>query len=229
MMDYDKIWQSIEYKKVWIIAVPIPPNPIKSDGGIIYMPDSYGSKSYDLKFDRSDVYSVIKVNWSEIYGPCILMSTKIKDLFSFRKYVTPRFGSFCATVSAYREHLNGKLFGFESIIDCLDETPSSCNKGSHICIPDAPYMNSLIQLFCASSGYDCEIIKYLSYSSGSLLFEDIDFSHNQYHDNIFSKLMVDQSRYCRKSIHDINGVDNVSFKFVKTLINNGAKNVESNI
>lgn len=191
-------WMSETYDrykdlKVCLIAIPLPPVHVR---GLIYRTDSFSSKTFDMGFELNDKMSVADTYRAASiapsqFGPAVLLTLKVNSLIGFDQngFLVVHRSSCCATVSyAVRHSLKdgtGNRWDYADYVT-LDNInfSRSCNPGSHISVPKAPYLTSLLQYASAPDGGrhgGHEVLKdfvYLSPDQAEALFPDWDFSAN---------------------------------------------------
>jgi hypothetical protein len=182
-------------RKVRLLSIPLPPIAIR---GLVYRPDAFASSTFDNTQDLNDTigkattaYKTVAVRPTK-NGPAILIVTKLKELIQFDSgtgFLTVQRRSVCASVSYqvkfdlkdgrgnpldYAHNVTLKALNFSA----------SCNPGSHLVVPDAPYLSALLQ-YAASpkeGGSNSKIIKrvtYLTPDEGVAAFLGYDFSANR--------------------------------------------------
>lgn len=216
-MDFKRAFDRVAYTRIRFVAVPTPPSLDRC--GMILMPDSFTSDTFDGHFDRSDTFRLLFVRPSEI-GPLILMSAYLKDLISVQDdgVVSVRFAAFCASISFYEDTIGGKKYGLDVKINKLNSMGASCHPGSHIAIPRAPFLTAVLQHYQAKSfGHDA--IEYLDPTNAELLFPEVDFSKNGDADDLIS---VCHYKPYSKSQHpwDRAGIGMWTAEYLRVLRNN---------
>lgn len=188
-------WDDWADKTVRAICFPLPPAPIGVDTRrIIYMPDSFTSKTYDFIKTVSS-YEVISIVPSE-YGPAVLAYV---PLFAFVRLVgnglvMANRSTFCASVSAYRKTIGKHRYAFEADLNDLTLRLASCNPMSHYVVPEAPHLTALLQQAQASE-HDRIEMAYVSPFDLAIggLFPDCRFDRNREVDSYLSRCVLNQS------------------------------------
>lgn len=135
--------------KVKGVLLPLPPAETK---GVIYMPDSFTSKTFDenaVYHSGADV-KVLKVAPTDL-GPGFLFEMKISNLLTLRDWGN-EFGlhsslqAACASIDFHVMMTDdeGKIWADQGVVNRLS-WGSSCNGGSHVVFPSAPFITSIVQ------------------------------------------------------------------------------------
>ncbi len=184
---------------VKIVALPLPPCPAH---GVIYMPDSFTSKSFDgiPTFQSSHhQLQVLSCKRTE-YGPAILAFVRLCDLIDFNSrtgYLNCKKIAICARVS-YRILCEDNYFTMADDIslESVDFGGSSCHPGSHIVIPKAPHLTAMAQYHKSphrgelDNISELEVIQYMDPTACELEFSEIDFSMNSVVDALISRCLI---------------------------------------
>ena len=199
-LDYMKAtWEEWSYRRVRIVAIPLPPIAIK---GLIYSPDCFQSDTFDNTYDCKDnirgrdttCYRSIDIVPSKI-GPAILISIRLKDLVGFDARLgtlNVQRDAICASVTYQTKYdlATGKDiperkldYAYAVKLEALN-FQRSCNPGSHLVVPNAPYTSAILQYAAspqATENENSKIIKDLHFVSpdeARALFPEFDFSAN---------------------------------------------------
>ena len=207
---------SILYMRVKVVMLPLPPTPVD---GMIYLDDAFVSKSFDSGFDRPESVRVEKTIPTE-FGPAILGSIKINDLMEIfsskalyepirdvglyppvageRPKISIKRATLCATSSSYQQTIHGTEYAIDITLDGIRLCHRSCHPGSHIVVPNAPFLTALLQYSSArefgelnDNDRDFTKYNYLSPEQGAALFPYIDFSKNLYIDQYIGECTTD--------------------------------------
>lgn len=143
-----KTWDTWSDRFVRLVAFPLPPTPV---GKIIYMPDAFASKVFDVKpqFSHGDDFQPVMIKPSK-WGPAILAHVQLKEIIKFDKetgnLLVPR-STLCARTSFYGKTFSdsGIIFATDIVLDGVSTIARSCHPGSHYSIPGAPYLTALLQ------------------------------------------------------------------------------------
>lgn len=189
----DQTWKKYRDLTVRLVSIPLPPLHVK---GLIYRPDCFASKTFDKVFTLSHerVYRAASVTPSP-YGPAVLLSLSLGELIGHddEGYLTVVRSSCCATVSyAVKHNLRdgkGQIWDYADAVtlDNINFT-RSCNPGSHISVPRAPFLSALLQFDSAPDGgrtYGHDTLgsfHFLAPSEAEILFPGWDFRVNEYVD-----------------------------------------------
>lgn len=226
-------YEAWAWKRVRIVALPLPPVQVH---GLIYRPDSFASNTFDKEFDmgescgsHTDKFRAVDVVPSPS-GPAIIISLRLGNLISFDNTegtLTVLRDSCCATVT-YQTKLGLKIDGGVGRADHAINVSlkhlnfsSSCNPGSHIVVPDAPYLSALLQYAGSPSEFGDrerhQIIKNLSFyrpDEAKALFPGFDFSPNQAIDRYIASCAVNPDV---KFYHTSSGIGEWVIKYLRQM------------
>lgn len=146
---------------VKLIAIPIPPTPVK---GLLYDPSCYSSSVYDNMFEKDPgtyprAYRCIAVKDTNM-GPVFYINAELGALVDLnhvsaikRYQITPRSSAFCARIEY--DHANAKpenslrtlVEHYANNVRLVSMTlvSESCHGGSHLVIPGCPTLTALLQ------------------------------------------------------------------------------------
>lgn len=202
----DRTFERYRYLRVRVISIPLPPVHVH---GLIYTPDCFASKTFDKTFPINSFREfglgecrAVSMAPSQS-GPAILMTLCLGDLIGYdaEGYLTVTRSSCCATVSYAVKHSlrdsRGQMFDYADFVT-LDNLnfSRSCNPGSHITVPKAPFLTSLLQYDSAPVGDGTRMfhrddnLVYLPPEQGEMLFPNWDYEVNTEIDEYLSKCAV---------------------------------------
>lgn len=217
-MNIAELFDEYSDKTVKIVVVPLPPTPTNTPH-LIYMPDCFTSDILDYGFDRTEQLHVVTGIITKL-GPAFLAFVKLGDLVTFGK---DNYGQFilkvlrsacCATVSLVEFEGEKTTFATMAKLDKLSFIARSCHPGSHVVIPQAPFLTSFLQYAQAPSinvkefrnkniyaSYDDVsveedeqvLLPYMTPEEAEILFPSCDFSGNMLVDNFISKCAIDMN------------------------------------
>lgn len=210
MLPYEwmlKTFNTYRDMKLWVVALPLPPIAVR---GLVYMPDSYTSKVFDggdnIEHAGIDykINSVVASSW----GPAVLMRVKLGSLVSYQTTgnLVVHAKSCCADVSYYGKSnisVDNTDKKFDVALDVVINKLKffgSCNPGSHVVIPGAPFLSAIVQYAAAPqesgidvvSGVDTSAV-YLDPWEVSHIFPTLNLSINKLVDNYIGKCAIDRS------------------------------------
>ncbi len=211
----EDLWGRFHERKVRVVAFPVTPTPVY---GLIYKPDCFMSRVFDHQaLDNEE----IKASVATRNGPAFLCYLTLSNLLSFcnqhsvgqrslGSYVTITAGAYCARTSYFQfERKKSDRFGYVSAlrerdddgnfyakdvdVHSLNLTSRSCNAGSHLIVPNAPYLTALLHL---NQGMKLDNgLCYLSQTECADLFPMVDFTKNQHIDRLVELLPVEASEF----------------------------------
>lgn len=200
-----KTWEKYKYLPVRVVAFPVPPVPVD---GVIFMPDSFSSKSFDGQYDvdlaTNDSKRILFAKSTHL-GPAILVRMQLGDLLDYddNGLLDVKIGTFCAGVSFYIGFNNHKFkYAEDVVVNSLRFTSRSCHPGSHYVIPKAPYLTALVQ-YCQAPdskevtdprGLDGFI--YTTPEQSELIFPNVDFDKNILADKYIANCVVSKEVSC---------------------------------
>jgi hypothetical protein len=207
------------------------------------------SKSFDKKssFDHEDQLNVVSIIPTE-HGPAILSRMRLCDIISvdpqhWDRGINQSIASGTNFVSQISDDLNVNVaalcmrvadnaFIKDGDLEFVDEVEilnvvslgGSCNPGSHISVPCAPYLTALLQFSQADKDYDFDgqdkvipFHPYLSPEEAAALFPRVDFSRNKRIDKFIASCSVNSGySYFRTS----GGLKEWSAPYLKKLRDN---------
>lgn len=209
-----RTYQPYENLSLWVVAMPLPPLQVR---GLIYMPDCYASRAFDAEpaVDMAGVeHRVITIAPSS-WGPAILMRVQFKKLISYSSdgLLSTHANSCCATV-CYRIKHNVRVGppGLEKKMDVAADVTidhvnfsSSCNPGSHIVVPQSPFLTALLQYAKAPQeeiawqGLSTRV-PYLDPWEVMNIFPMIDTTTNRHVDQYVGQCAIDQKIHRHSSL-----------------------------
>jgi hypothetical protein len=191
------------YGNQYVKAVAVPLPPIRASNSNIFMPDSFSSKEYDpVNFTNKNEIIYAGKQFTE-WGPIFLVFIEFKQLIYKQtncKELMINKSAFCANVSYYNllqsEDCN---YAWQTSINELNLINRSCHGGSHICVPKAPFLTSILQLEQSSERTkDIEDFSYMMPQEGEKYFDYVDYTKNVEIDNMLSKCVFDDDLYYYK-------------------------------
>ena len=198
--------------RILVVVIPLPPDV--EVNGLIHMDDAFASKTYDIGFDRDHNDFTIIDMIPTIVGPAILISTRVRELifltdreesmfesYSMARRIPPAPGTIpfiavqrpacCANVSYYQETIGGQNYGIDTVINSLSLVTSSCHPGSHISIPEAPFLTAAIQHHCGFSRRADMNKRFISPMEAKTFFPSYDYSKNMVVDSFIGQCRAD--------------------------------------
>lgn len=172
-------------RSVLAIAFPIPPVPAK---GIMYPIQNWNSNTLD-RMEKS----VLENSHAKMTekGPAILRRYTLHELLgeSYNDLVSP-MAMYCATTSFI---IRGTKEGIaEDVwIERMSRVSESCHRGSHMCVPRAPYLTSFLQMDHANGrGKPYEGFTFADDADGERYYPRTDFTANATVDRLFQYLTL---------------------------------------
>lgn len=192
-----------------VVIYPLPPCPVS---GLIYHPKGFHPKTLESGYDRPDCMKIIATKFTK-YGPAILIDTKFRELIDYHNGVISCGTGVCATSSSYIED----DVAYDSILDRIVVINRSCHPGSHITVPNAPYLTTLLHHSSVSRIGESRggSIEYTDPSSAENDFPGVSFNNRKF-DKLISHAYADANYYANES-----GIGPWAIPYIKKMTLNG--------
>lgn len=180
-------------KPVRLVLFPTPPIPV---GNVLFMPDSFTSKTFDstLDFDRGDEDFHPISMLPTLYGPAVLAWIRLKNLVEVRGGNIHIWHATCCASVTYSVLFDADGVRYADTTDLKDVSliSRSCHPGSHFVVPYAPYLTSLFHYALAPNRSE-KLLKftYMHPDDAMVLFPDCDFTRNIAIDKFLARCTID--------------------------------------
>jgi hypothetical protein len=198
-------WLDMQFKNVIgekairLVLFPTPPTPV---GDVLFMPDSFSSKTFDksLDFNRDDGSFHPISMLPTLYGPAVLAWIRLKHLIGVKNgQLEIKYATCCARVTySVLFDAHGIRYADTTTLEDVSLTPRSCHPGSHFVVPYAPYLTAMFH-YALAPGRSEKLIRftYMHPDEAMMLFPECDFTRNIVIDKFLSRCTIDPKvRYC---------------------------------